>query len=590
MASVVRELITKLGFNVDQKALKSAEAGIASIKSAAMGLGVVFAGIGAGLFGLAKSAANAGDEIRKGAQKIGLTTDAYQKLTYAAELSDVSSEQFSMGMGLLSKKLVDAAGGGKETAATFKKLGVSFKDASGKLRAGDSVFLDIADRFQKMPDGVQKTALAMDLFGKSGKEMIPLLNGGSEAIRAASDELEAFNAIIGQDATAKAEEFNDNLTRVGKFISGVKNAIGGALIPIFDDLIKNFIAWAKVNKDLIKTKVKEFAEGLGNALKAMVKIGRYVWKAGEKIVDVFGGIENVMIAVSAAFAIFTGGKIIYGIYTLVTGFWALAGAILGVEAAALIIPALILAAIALVAAAIYYIYDDIQAYIAGQPSMFRPVYDKAVEVIGWLKEKWISFRDFFSNLWLVIKTDLIPVLSALADILIYPFKVQIQWVKSAIGWMGDMIGKLLELLGVADKVGKIWDSVKAGGKFFLDANIASLKGIASSISAPAKMFEESINKRAEEIKSGKAIPLAESSGLGAMQNSINGMSQPPASIGGNTENKTQNNDFQINQKIDVNVENKEAAEIGQEVQKLTKSEMDKSLRQALRALESGAVA
>ena len=65
----------------------------------------------------------------------------------------------------------------------FKALGIDVRDASGNIRDTNAVFLDIADRFGRMQDGATKSALAMQVFGKSGAELIPLLNSGRDGLK-----------------------------------------------------------------------------------------------------------------------------------------------------------------------------------------------------------------------------------------------------------------------------------------------------------------------------------------------------------------------------------------------------------------------
>lgn len=84
------------------------------------------------------------------------------------------------GHGELATAMV-AAGGSKEQIEVFSRLGVSVTDAAGQLRPTEDVLLDLADAFAAMPDGAEKSALAVKLFGKSGVELI--LNQGVPASR-----------------------------------------------------------------------------------------------------------------------------------------------------------------------------------------------------------------------------------------------------------------------------------------------------------------------------------------------------------------------------------------------------------------------
>ncbi|OZB14331.1 MAG: hypothetical protein B7X58_08110, partial [Marinobacter sp. 34-60-7] len=89
----------------------------------------------------------------------------------------------------------------------------------------DDVFKDIADRFSEMEDGSAKTALAVEIFGRAGAKLIPLLNSGSSGLSDMASEARRLGISFGEDAAKAAEEFNDNLTRLGKPLQGIGNLI-----------------------------------------------------------------------------------------------------------------------------------------------------------------------------------------------------------------------------------------------------------------------------------------------------------------------------------------------------------------------------
>ena len=129
--------------------------------------GVAMAGLGAaavgGLAVLGKRAIDAADNLNDLSQRTGVGVEALSKFGAAAEDSGSSLDEVAKAMGKLSKGIVDPASKANEA---LRSIGVSSTDASGKIRSVDAVMLDIADKFSKLPDGAQKTALAMQIFGK----------------------------------------------------------------------------------------------------------------------------------------------------------------------------------------------------------------------------------------------------------------------------------------------------------------------------------------------------------------------------------------------------------------------------------------
>lgn len=250
---IVRELFAKLGIETDSAAFKNANGLITGLTGAFKNLAVIAGGTAlvAGLYKLTKTFADAGDNAFKTSQKIGVGVEALQELQYAAKLADVSSEQLSVGLGFLSKQAYEAANGGSEAQENFKALGVSFKGADGQIRPTEDLLLSVSDTIAAMPDGVKKTALMMRLFGRSGKDLIPFMNAGSKGIAAMMKEAKALGIVIDEQTAKKAEEFNDNLTRLSASVTGVAYAFGNRLMNALIPVVEGLVSLAKHSKKWI---------------------------------------------------------------------------------------------------------------------------------------------------------------------------------------------------------------------------------------------------------------------------------------------------------------------------------------------------
>lgn len=211
---------------------KRAETFNGKLQKLSGGLAALGVSVSAGAFATwIKGAIDMADEMGKMSQKVGISVESLSVLKYAGELADVSLEQLGIGMKQLSKNMMEAATGGKDQVAAFKALGVEYRNADGTMRSADDVFRDLADRFSGMEDGAAKTAIAMKLFGKSGSDMIPLLNSGAKGLREAADETQRFGQTISQETAKKAEEFNDNLRKLKLSSSGLGLSIANDLLP-----------------------------------------------------------------------------------------------------------------------------------------------------------------------------------------------------------------------------------------------------------------------------------------------------------------------------------------------------------------------
>jgi len=129
----------------------------------------------------------------------------------------------------LSQQMEELGLSGKGASKAFNELGINVKNADGTMRSADDVMLDIATRFKGMEDGPNKVALAMKLFGKSGAELIPMLNQGGDAI-------DKMKVKMNQAFAEKADEYNDKLITLGGKVGGLARGITVALLPALDAL------------------------------------------------------------------------------------------------------------------------------------------------------------------------------------------------------------------------------------------------------------------------------------------------------------------------------------------------------------------
>jgi len=204
-----------------------------SVESAAASFasfGAAFAGLGGGaaLAGL-RSLVSSIDDLDEAAQGLGLTAVQLSNLQQAARESGVSAEQFGTAITRLNVRLGEAASGNEEAAQLFKAFGVAVKTAGGSIRPVDDVLRDLAGRFSQLEDGPAKAALAVDLFGRSGAKLIPLLNQGA-------DGLERFSGLT-KDTVTEAAKLQKEFDELGATFERFKNTLAGGVLPVLNDTI-----------------------------------------------------------------------------------------------------------------------------------------------------------------------------------------------------------------------------------------------------------------------------------------------------------------------------------------------------------------
>lgn len=232
------------------------------------------------------------DKLNKASQKFGVPVETLSALKYAADLADVSFESLGKGLGKLSKAILDGAvNPSGEAAKSFKALGVSVKDANGNIRPTEEIFSDIAEKFSNVEDGAAKTALAIRVFGKSGADLIPLLNEGRGGIKAMADEARRFGIVISADTAKKAEEFNDTLKKISLTGQAFYLQVAEALLPTLQNLAQWFLDFkTKGGGDSVKN---FFANLITETDKQQVITYTTYW---ENFVRVFTAAKNILAA------------------------------------------------------------------------------------------------------------------------------------------------------------------------------------------------------------------------------------------------------------------------------------------------------
>ena len=263
--------IRRLGNSMQglQGQVKNAALGFNNLKGAVGGFGAAIAGsaIVGGLTAIVKKSIDAGDELFNMQQKTGMAANSLIAIGNAAKLADVDMGTLGKGITKLSVNIAKAASGNEELAAKFGDLGVQIKDSNGQIVPTDRVLKQLADRFADMPDGAQKAAAAVALFGKSGAELIPLLNEGSAA-------MEKFSYKVGEDFAARSDKFNDTITELGIRSRGFGLELTDALLPSLQSILEVFTELFDTKQDwtALFDVIKVGVRSVATVLYALVKL------------------------------------------------------------------------------------------------------------------------------------------------------------------------------------------------------------------------------------------------------------------------------------------------------------------------------
>lgn len=239
-----------------KKGLVAAGAGIA-----AMGAGAIAGG--KKLASMVNETSQAGDQIDKMSQKLGLSAEAYQEWDYVLSQSGVDIKSTSAGFKTLINQVDKAKNGSDEAQERFKKLGISMSDL--KTMSTEELFSKAVTGMQGMADSTDRAALANQLFGKSGQNLAPLFNSTAKSTEDLKKKAHDLGFVMSNEAVNASAKYQDSLDTLKRTFTGVKNNILSQLLPGFTSIttgLSELIAGQDGAKEKLQNGAKSIAEGL----------------------------------------------------------------------------------------------------------------------------------------------------------------------------------------------------------------------------------------------------------------------------------------------------------------------------------------
>lgn len=271
----VADVFGVFGWKIDKDSIDKVDDAIGKAKNALKAF-FAFQGFKA-VLGMVEEVAEVGGNLADAAQRTGLTAEAIQELGYAAKLSGSSVEGLLGSASKLGRNLDEALTKRKGPVVdALKSIGLSLGTPAVAARDLDGVLMLVAERFAKMPDGPKKIAIAMDLFGKSGAELIPTLNQGADGLTKVREEARRLGVVMSNETVGKLDDFGDNIDRAKMSIQGLKNQAIAALLPTLAEMLEKFLAWTQANREVISSSIQRVVLGAVSALQAFAKAVAFV--------------------------------------------------------------------------------------------------------------------------------------------------------------------------------------------------------------------------------------------------------------------------------------------------------------------------
>lgn len=269
-----------------------ASGGLKAIAGAAAGSVAGIAAVSAGvikateeMFACAKETAATGDRIDKLSQQLSLSREGFQEWEYVLSQSGVEMESMTTGMKTMTNTLDDARKGTDTAVEKFDRLGISIKDLNGKSQ--DEVFATVISSLQKIEDETEKAALANDFFGKSGQNLLPLLNQSAESTQDLINKARDLGLVMSDEAVNASVNFTDSLDSLERTFGAVKNNITAEFLPGLTEVMDG-ITGLFTGDESAPMKIEKGVKSIANAFENVTS------GLSEKIEPVFSAIAELM--------------------------------------------------------------------------------------------------------------------------------------------------------------------------------------------------------------------------------------------------------------------------------------------------------
>lgn len=245
LGGTVDQLTSKLGFSLPE-GLKKTMDGISDVDLKTAALVGSFAGVVAAIVGVEKKLASLTTEAGASAKELltlsevtGQSTDELQEFEYMSKFLGVTTDQLSDGLKEITNKMQEARDGSADAADAFDRLGVRVTDSRGELRDAGEVFYEVIDALGDMKNQTERDAAAMDLLSESARNFNPLINRGSDVLKAYAEEAHNTGYVLSEETLKSLTQVDDAYQHMLLSQEASKNQLAEEFAPYLTEFYQN---------------------------------------------------------------------------------------------------------------------------------------------------------------------------------------------------------------------------------------------------------------------------------------------------------------------------------------------------------------
>lgn len=242
-------------------------------------------GLGAvgGLFTMTANVAKASAEFQKLAKVTGLAPAELGRFNFFAKMSEVSSETLGNSLARLNLKVGEAASGkNKDAAKLFAALGISLRDGNGQVKKMADLLPDIFEAFRVNKSSTSRAIIGNMLFGKSWREIVPLLETSRESLTRWEQEWRELKWTPPPGTREALSDYRHEWLKLEYASTTFSRVLAGTLAKTLTPVIGQMTEWVTANREFIAMNVADAVKGVAEWL------GKIEWKEAINGVGEFG--------------------------------------------------------------------------------------------------------------------------------------------------------------------------------------------------------------------------------------------------------------------------------------------------------------
>lgn len=375
------------------------------------------------VLGVATASAGAMDAIDKGSAKVGISKQAYQEWSYVLGQNGMDISKMEVGMKTLVAAMDGAAAGTASAVEKFDALGLSIYDSNGNMKDQETMMNEAIYALANMENGTEKARLATELFGKSGVEMMPMLNGGAEGIADLTQRAHDLGLVMSDEAVTSGVVLGDTMDDVKQTFGALGNQLGVTFMPVIQSVLELILANVPKIQDmfnhLTSSVIPWLSDSISNVIQTVQNASNWM-KEHETLITMIaiavGTLTTAIIAYNVAQAIKNAGGIAEVAQltaliaaetahtvavTVATAATAAFGAVVGFLTSPVTLVVAAIGALIAIVVLLVQNWDTVKEAASKCWEWIKKTWEK---VANWFNENVIQpIGNFFSGLWTSIK-------------------------------------------------------------------------------------------------------------------------------------------------------------------------------------------